>query len=105
VHISDSVNQQVLLTQEEWVSVLKLSTMWDFFEIRKKVLSDSNMGMMSKIVIERKYKVTEWLLEGYNSLAKQAETISMKEAETGGDLNISDARRKPGHCDDCSASA
>ena len=67
----DSVNRQVLLTQEEWVSVLKLSTMWDFFEIRKKVLSDSNMGMMSKIVIGRKYKVTEWLLKGYNSLAKQ----------------------------------
>jgi hypothetical protein len=39
---------------------------------------------MSKIVIERKYKVTEWLLEGYNSLAKWAETISMKEAETLG---------------------
>jgi hypothetical protein len=83
----DSVNRQVPLAQEEWVSVLKLSTMWDFFEIRKKaikVLSDSNMGMMSKIVIGRKYKVTEWLLEGCNSLAKRAETISMKEAETLG---------------------
>jgi hypothetical protein len=62
------------LTQEEWVLTLKLSTMWAFFKIRKKaikVLLDSNMGMMLKIVIGWKYKVTEWLLKGYNSLAKQ----------------------------------
>lgn len=69
--------------REDWVSVLKLSTMWDFLDIRKlaiQELSKMEISTVDKIILARDCKVAEWLLSGYNELAKRSETISLDEA-------------------------
>lgn len=80
------------MTTEEWVSVLKLSTMWDFRETRKLAIRElSKKGMMDltmKVMLAREYKVSNWLIEGYEALIKREETISDAEAEQLGLLTV-----------------
>jgi len=73
-----------LISEEEWLAVLKLSTMWDFFDVRNlaiKVLSKVTMNPVTKVLLAREYNIQEWLLAGYDELAKRKETISLDEAE------------------------
>ena len=73
------------LTQEEWISVLKLSTMWEFVDIRKLAIielsKDDKMGLFEKVECGRNFDVKEWLLDGYVGLLKRAETITDEEAK------------------------
>jgi len=78
--------ENVELTQQEWISVLKLSTMWEFTDIRAKAIQelskeDMGMGTIKKIECARSFEVKGWLLEGYIELLKRAETITYEEAE------------------------
>jgi hypothetical protein len=73
------------MTAGEWASVLKLSTMWDFRETRKSAIKelskDGMMDLTTKVALARQYKISVWLLEGYEALIKRKEAISMGEAE------------------------
>jgi hypothetical protein len=80
------------MTTEKWVSVLKPSTMWDFRETRKLATRElSKQGMMDltmKLQLAREYKVSNWLIEGYEALIKREEAISNAEAEQLGLLTV-----------------
>jgi len=76
----------VKLTQQEWISVLKLCTMWEFTPIRKRAIQELSkkemkMGTMKKIKCGKTYEVKEWVLAGYVELLKRTETITEEEAE------------------------
>lgn len=74
------------LTRQEWISTLKLSTMWGFSDIReraKQELSKKELGMgtVEKIECARRFEIKEWLLEGFNELLQRADPITDEEAE------------------------
>jgi hypothetical protein len=72
------------MNQDQWVSVLKLSTMWAFKEIKEKAiaeLSKINMDVMDKVLLARSYRVGDWLYEGYIALVKREASLSAEEAE------------------------
>lgn len=73
-----------LTNVEEWTSVLKLSTMWEFPETRTLAINRmSESGMMdlvTKVTLAKQYKVREWLFAAYDELVKRRENISDEEA-------------------------
>jgi hypothetical protein len=76
----------VKLTPQEWISVLKLSTMWEFTDIREKAIQelskkDTGMGSIEKIECAKSFEVKKWFLEGSVELLQRAETITGEEAE------------------------
>jgi len=77
---------ELKLTLQEWISALKLSTMWEFPDIRNGAIhelskAEMEMGSVDKIECGRKFEKKEWLLDGYVGLLKRTETITDEEAE------------------------
>jgi hypothetical protein len=75
--------QQDAMSSAEWTSVLKLSTMWSFDDLRD--LAILNMSQLSIDPIERaalakEYSIDEWLLPALNELAQREEPIGIEEA-------------------------
>jgi hypothetical protein len=69
---------------DEWISVLKLSTMWDFLEMRELAINELSLwpiDWITKIVLARQYKISQWLFAAYEGLAKRKEPISVAEAQ------------------------
>jgi len=76
--------QRTTITEEEWTAVLKLSAMWDFFEVRKlaiEELSKVTMNPVTKILLARLCAIPKWLSAGYEELVKRTDPISVGEAE------------------------
>jgi hypothetical protein len=76
----------VKLTQQEWISVLKLCTMWEFTDIRERAIQELSkkevdMGTVEKIECGKNYEVKEWVLDGYVELLRRDETLTDQEAE------------------------
>jgi len=71
------------LTQQEWISVLNLSTMWDFSDIRKGAIDElsKDMGPIQKIKYGRNFGVEEWVKDGYVGLLKRSDPITDEEAK------------------------
>lgn len=72
------------MSEEEWISVLKLSTLWGFSDLRENAIGElswSTMDPISRVELARKYRVKEWLLAGYRDLVKRPASISMEESE------------------------
>ncbi|KAG6328814.1 hypothetical protein ID866_10276 [Astraeus odoratus] len=68
---------------EEWTSVLKLSTTWDFKAVRQAaidVLNVSQIGPVDRVVLARQYDIKDWLLPALNHLAQRPEPTSLEEA-------------------------
>jgi hypothetical protein len=85
LHLSrNRLPQSVRMNKEQWVSVLKLSTMWAFDEIREKAiaeLSKTNMDTVDKVVLGRSFSVGIWLLEGYFTLVTREAGLTSTEAK------------------------
>ena len=69
--------------------MLKLSTMWEFTEIRKRAMDEllkmkMEMGNMEMIELGRCLNMKEWWLKGYVGLLMRRETITDEEAEHPG---------------------
>lgn len=65
--------------RKEWISVLKLSTLWQFGELRQEAISQlSGMALEAteKISLARAYRVERWLLEGYSALVHQEAALT-----------------------------
>jgi len=78
---SDS-QQPELLTLEEWTSVLKLSSMWQFHKMRAtaiKNMEDFSMDLVDKIVIARRFDVSTWLVPTLNALVQREKPIDLSE--------------------------
>jgi hypothetical protein len=72
------------MNREEWLSVLKLSTLWEFEELRKKAiaeLSKVEIEAVDKVIFARSYRVGTWLFEGYKALVEREASLSSEEAE------------------------
>jgi hypothetical protein len=70
------------LTQEEWTSVLKLSTMWHFRKIRAAAIRNmENLSIdpVDKIVIATASDIPAWLVPALNELARRHEPIDLSE--------------------------
>jgi hypothetical protein len=68
------------LTAPEWMSVLKLSSMWEFGEIRKlaiRRLSQLTIDAVEKVVIARDYHIAEWLIPSINVLAQRKKPMGV----------------------------
>ncbi|EAU81244.1 hypothetical protein CC1G_09488 [Coprinopsis cinerea okayama7 len=71
------------LTQSEWVSVLKLSTLWLFKGLRKVAiaeLSEIDMDAVERVRLAKAYDVCDWLLGGYEALAEREEPLTEEDA-------------------------
>lgn len=70
---------------DEWISVLKLSTMWCFDDMRKLAIKELSRKIkidpVTQIILSRQYKVSEWAYSGHERLVVRSEPISVAEAE------------------------
>jgi hypothetical protein len=81
---SDFPLQRTTITEEEWTAVLRLSAMWDFFDVHRLAIEELSKVVMSpvtKILLARQFTIQKWLFAGYEELAKRTEPISVGEAE------------------------
>jgi hypothetical protein len=72
------------MSEEEWIAALKLSTMWDFFNVRKlaiEALSRIGINPITKILVAKQYMVRTLLFNGYDEMANGTGPISVAEAE------------------------
>ncbi|RDB17451.1 hypothetical protein Hypma_001595 [Hypsizygus marmoreus] len=78
----------VLLTQDEWVSILKLATKWTMIDIRQMAIihlpESETMPPVDRIVLAKSCSVVEWLQPAYTKLVQRPESMSVKEAENLG---------------------
>ncbi|KAJ3827046.1 hypothetical protein F5878DRAFT_248054 [Lentinula raphanica] len=74
-------NSSELFTVDEWQSVLKLSSQWDFDSLRK--LAIKHIGCVASsadlVLLGHKYDVSEWLLPHYISLCSRDEPLTLQE--------------------------
>ncbi|KAK7057650.1 hypothetical protein R3P38DRAFT_2759857 [Favolaschia claudopus] len=72
---------------DEWISVLKLSCLWNFIEMRKLAIqrldsyAQSLLDCVQHILFARRYDVSAWLRSGYTELAQRPAPVSSEEAE------------------------
>lgn len=79
----------VLSLTNEWTSVLKLSTMWEFASLRKAAISwlDTSPAslhrsdLIEKIVLATRYDIKEWLLPSLLAIAQRPDPISVEEGK------------------------
>lgn len=79
-----ATNKESDLGQAQWISVLKLSTMWEFKRLREVAiqhldLPSKPLGPIDKFVLASKYGIKKWLLPSLLELAKRARPISVEE--------------------------
>ncbi|KIM53064.1 hypothetical protein SCLCIDRAFT_1223238 [Scleroderma citrinum Foug A] len=70
------------LNDEQWMAVLKLSTMWEFDGLRKAAIDTlgySKINAVDKLVAANRYNIDEWLLPALLSLAQRPESFSIEE--------------------------
>ncbi|KAI6097977.1 hypothetical protein EDD16DRAFT_1769416 [Pisolithus croceorrhizus] len=72
---------------EQWTSVLKLSTAWNFERLRQAAidaLTESGIGAVDRVVLSQRYYIKNWLLPALNELARRPEPIILEEAQRMG---------------------
>ncbi|KAJ7509740.1 hypothetical protein B0H11DRAFT_1659872, partial [Mycena galericulata] len=78
------IPQVLSMPKDDWISVLKLSTLWYFLEARDlaiQQLTNQVTDSVERILLARKYEVSAWLRIGYTDLARREEGISLVDAE------------------------
>ena len=75
-----------LLSLEEWTSVLKLSSMWQFQEVRARAIKamesptfSMESDLVNKIVIARRFDVSSWLVPCLNALVQREKPLDLLE--------------------------
>jgi hypothetical protein len=74
--------EPIVMGRTEWVSVLKLSTLWRFGELREEALDElaqMEIDPIDKVILARDYRVEKWLVEGYTELVKRDAGLSAEE--------------------------
>lgn len=75
------------LSHPGWTSILKLSTLWDLEELRKRSIAELTSlktNPIDKIVLARAYKVSEWVTSSYTELVFRDTAITDNEVATLG---------------------
>ncbi|THH06653.1 hypothetical protein EW146_g9546 [Bondarzewia mesenterica] len=76
--------QPIIMSAGEWEAVLKLSNMWQLHDFRLKAIAELGgveMTAVQRVQLARRHRVSSWLIEGYQSLAKRLEPVTIEEAE------------------------
>ena len=78
------VSAQLVLSKEEWISVLRLSTFWYFLEYRKMAITQlEKVGFFSpidQVLYGREYRVQSWVRQGFEQLIAREEPIEKEDA-------------------------
>ena len=90
------------LSLDQWVSVLKLSTMWEFHTLRTAAIDhltilSGSIDPVEKLVLATQFEIKGWMLPTLLKLAQRAEPISMEEGRRMGfetALKLSAVREK-----------
>ncbi|KAF8883163.1 hypothetical protein CPB84DRAFT_1790220 [Gymnopilus junonius] len=81
-------NIDLHLVKEEWISILKLSTIWNMSQIREyaihRLSTDLTLVPIEKIQLARAHKVSKWLEEGIVSLVNGDHRLTRKDLPTLG---------------------
>ncbi|KAI5997631.1 hypothetical protein F5J12DRAFT_889432 [Pisolithus orientalis] len=77
-------NRGLDLDCDQWISVLKLSTMWEFVGLRNAAIQHLDIPSelvdpIDKVVLALQYNIREWLLPAFLALAKRPTPISIEE--------------------------
>lgn len=70
------------LTVDEWASVLKLSTKWEFKMLRQAAIDALialQIGPVDRIVLARQYDIRHWMVPALNELAKRPQPLGLEE--------------------------
>jgi hypothetical protein len=68
----------------EWISILKLSTMWEFTPLRQYALTqipEFEISSARRINLARDYHIQEWLLPALVGYAQQADAITADDVD------------------------
>ncbi|KAF6747348.1 hypothetical protein DFP72DRAFT_608162 [Ephemerocybe angulata] len=80
-----AAHEELTLSMDEWLAVLKLSSKWRFNSVRKLAIERLSplVGMKpsEKIRLGREYAVESWLLSGYEELVTRKAVISNEEGQ------------------------
>lgn len=86
-HLSSGYSSSRTLTQPQWVSVLRLSTMWFFKDLRERSITELSKlvsGPTARIVLARKYNIPGWTEPALCALAQQEQPLSAQDLEALG---------------------
>ena len=70
------------LSRDEWISALKLSTMWDLAEVRKyriQMMSQLDLSPAHKVFLGNQYHILAWLKDGYKILVTNGEAMTAEQ--------------------------
>ncbi|KAJ2933536.1 hypothetical protein H1R20_g3548, partial [Candolleomyces eurysporus] len=68
------------LSKDQWISVLKLATMWDMAQFRElaiEKLSSLNLTSIQKVQMGKTHRVASWIIEGYTAFLRDAQPIPL----------------------------
>ncbi|KAI6124778.1 hypothetical protein EDD16DRAFT_1703578 [Pisolithus croceorrhizus] len=82
--VQHSKNKGSSLSQTQWISVLRLSTMWEFKDLREVAIQHLDLpsrplAPVEKFVLASKYGIKRWLLPALTQLAERPWPISVEE--------------------------
>ncbi|KAF7984292.1 hypothetical protein HWV62_15253 [Athelia sp. TMB] len=86
--LSKRTKNPIQMGTKEWASVLKLSTLWEFRELRRQAierLTVSQLLPIERVILGRTYCCKGLLQAGYEELTKRSERLSDEEKEQLGD--------------------
>ena len=73
------------LSQEQWISVLKLSHMWFFRRVRSlSIRKLQDLDPVQKLRLSMSCEVNEWLTPAIDQLVKRLEPLTLEEASSIG---------------------
>ncbi|KAG8942095.1 hypothetical protein FRC03_003652 [Tulasnella sp. 419] len=70
------------LTAEQWKAILRMTSLWDFAELRKvtvEKIGSMNFPPMESIILAREYQVQEWLKPAYVALCTRETPLTAEE--------------------------
>jgi hypothetical protein len=76
---------KVDLSPEEWKSVLKLASAWEFSALRDAAIEQlskvKELDLIEKLIIAVRFHIDAWTLDTLNALAKRETPLSLSEVE------------------------
>lgn len=82
--IVDAGRQEVPKSEAEWLSALKLATMWGMSNIRRTAIKEvtqlKSMSDVDQVILGKDYAVVDWVMSGYQTLTKRKTIVSIEDA-------------------------
>ncbi|PBK73990.1 hypothetical protein ARMSODRAFT_567436 [Armillaria solidipes] len=82
--IVDAGRQAAPKSENEWLSALKLATMWGMSNIRRTAINEitqlKSMSDVDQVILGKDYAVVDWVISGYQALTKRKTVVSIEDA-------------------------